>query len=660
MSSKKVHTFCRICEPHCALLAEVEDGRILSLRNDKDHPVHKGFSCHKGIQYLRVHQDPDRLDYPLRRNHARRADQGDFERVSWDQAATEIGAKLKDILRRHGHKAIAMYQGNPSVFSNNFWTNAEALSAGFGQGPRFSAATQDAANKLAGSEAIYGAFMVHPIPDLLHTDYFLSIGCNPAISHMSRIHISDPMAKLRAIKQRGGKTVFINPHQIESATPETGDVLQIRPDTDFYFLAGLLHEIIFKIDYDRQRVEKHSKNLDELISFVKNWPPERAAAVCGISLDAIREIAREFCAAPAAAIHMSTGVNQGRQGLLAYWMLNMVSLLSGNLGKRGGNLYSVGFCPTAKFTKRKQDQPFVDTEFGELRDIAGTMPGNLMAEVLDSRQNPVKALIVVSGNPLLSIAGEAQLRRSPQGQELIVVMDIYRSVTAELADYVLPATDFLEREDVNSLGLGFQSEPYVQYTPAVVPPQGERRDDWWILSRLLQAMGKPSLQNDDGLIDCCPEVFRRGHASAERHWQALLAEPKDQLKLITRRTGLMINSWMHNLQVHKKSVHMTNPLWMNPQDAESRSLFGGSEVSVQTDFGQVQAELVLDETLRPGVVAMSHGWGQSKTYGLTTARRFPGVNVNQLAAVGPGTFDELSNQAHLTGINVEVTAISAP
>jgi anaerobic selenocysteine-containing dehydrogenase len=365
----------------------------------------------------------------------------------------------------------------------------------------------------------------------------------------------------------------------------------------------------------------------------------------------------------------------------------------------------VGFCPTAQFSKRKQDQPFFQSEFGEMRAIAGTLPGNLMAEVFESRRNPVKALIVVSGNPLLSIGGEARLRAAMQGLELIVVLDIYRSATAELADYVLPATDFLEREDITTLGLGHQLEPHVQYTPAVVPPHGERREDWWILSRLMQAMSRPSLldapeptpfaaveamlqysglsidqlkqlpcqtailpetnpedlfrfavQNDDGLIDCCPEVFRRGHASAERHWQALLAEPKDQLKLITRRNGLMVNSWMHNLPVHKKSVHMTNPLWMNPQDAESRGLFGGSEVSVQTDFGQVQAELVFDETLRPGVVAMSHGWGQSKAYGLTTARRFPGVNVNQLAAVGPGTFDELSNQAHLTGINVKVTA----
>jgi anaerobic selenocysteine-containing dehydrogenase len=164
------------------------------------------------------------------------------------------------------------------------------------------------------------------------------------------------------------------------------------------------------------------------------------------------------------------------------------------------------------------------------------------------------------------------------------------------------------------------------------------------------------VQNDDGSIDCCPQLFQRAHAGAEQHWQRLIAEPKDQLKLITGRNALMVNSWMHNLPVHKKSVHVTNPLWMHPQDAESRGLFQGSEVSVQTDFGRVQAELVLDESLRPGVVAMTHGWGQVKAYGLTTARHFPGANVNQLAPIGPGSFDVLSNQAQLTGINVTVTA----
>jgi anaerobic selenocysteine-containing dehydrogenase len=708
MNKREVHTFCRICDPHCGLLAEVEDGRVVTLRNDRDHPVHKGFSCHKGIRYLDVHRDPDRLDYPLKRNNPRSIERADFSRVSWDQATAEIGGKLNDIAQRFGDKAIAMYTGNPVSYNSNFFLNAPALLAGFGDGPRFGALTQDCANKFAVSEMVYGSFIVHPIPDLRHTYYFLCIGSNPAVSHMSLgCMVSDAMAKLRAIKQRGGKTVFINPRRIESATPETGEVIQIQPDTDFYFLAGLLHEVIFRIGYDRQWAQEHAKNIDDLIEFVRIWPVERAAAVTGIPASTLREIARELCSAPSASIYMSTGANMGTQGALAYWMVQMISLLSGNLGRKGGNIYPLGFCPTAHFTKRQLDQPFFESEFGELRTIVGQLPNNLMAEVFESQQNPVKALIVISGNPLLSVGGEERLRAALQSLELIVVLDLYRSASAELADYVLPATDFLEREDVNSLANGMQLDPYVQYTPAVVPPTGERRDDWWIVARLLQAMGRPSplddpqpnpfaavdgmlqysdlsleklkqlpcqtavlpepdpqdlfrlaVKNDDGLIDCCPAFFQRGYAAAAARWQTLLGEPKDQLKLITRRTGLMINSWMNNVAVHKKGLHMTNPLWMNPQDAESRGLFPGTEVNVQSDFGRVQAELVLDDTLKAGVVAMSHGWGQDKAYGLKTARRFPGANVNQLAPVGRGSFDLLSNQSHLTGINVTITASS--
>lgn len=112
---------------------------------------------------------------------------------------------------------------------------------------------------------------------------------------------------------------------------------------------------------------------------------------------------------------------------------------------------------------------------------------------------------------------------------------------------------------------------------------------------------------------------------------------------------------MHNLEVHKKGVHTTNPLWMNSHDAQSRGLYPGVEVVVRSDFGQVCADLVLDDTLGPGVVAMSHGWGQQRSYGLQTARRYPGVNVNQLAPSGPGSFDPLTGQAYLTGLNVTVS-----
>lgn len=710
MSPTRVHTFCRICEPGCGLVADVDGDEVLRLQPDRDHPVHRGFSCHKGVHYLQVHRDPDRLDRPLRRTNTRSEERGDFEPVDWDVAAREIAQRLNDIRREHGRGALAVYQGNPSAFNGAYYANAGRIARGFDTRMRFSAGTQDTSAKYAASEAIYGASMAHPIPDLLHTDYFLCLGSNPQVSHMTLIHISDPMAKIRAINRRGGTVLFVNPRRIESSGPDTGDVLLIKPDTDFYFLAAILHEIVFRIGYDRDAVQRHARRVDELLDFVARYPADRVAAVTGIDADIIRRVADDFCAAPSASIYMATGVNQGRQGALAYWMLTMVSLFSGNLGRRGGNIYSRGVADVVQGSKRKREDPFYDGPFGELRTVSGDLPAALLPEFIENPDDPIRALIVVSGNPLLSVGGDERLRRAFEQLELIVVVDLYRTVTGEMADYVLPATDWLEREDVNFLNtMGVAMEPYVQYTPAVVPAKGERRDDWWILSRIQQEMGLPTMldeevpnpfaavdatmrgsglsiealkampcqtavlpeadpshvfsiavQHDDGLIDCCPELFARSYDTAERIFEELAAEPADRLKLITRRTNFMVNSWLHNLPVLKQGVHQDNPLWMHPDDARLRGLVEGDDVTVRNRFGEAGAVLVYDDDLRPGVVAMTHGWGQGTAHGLGVAKRHPGVNVNRLAPTGTEGYDPLSNQSQLTGIAVDVVAATPP
>ncbi|WP_420750313.1 molybdopterin-containing oxidoreductase family protein [Rhodococcus sp. O3] len=705
MTARRVHTFCRICEPGCGLVAEVEDDRVVRLQPDQDHPVHKGFSCHKGVHYLRVHDDPNRLDRPLRRTNPRRTEAGDFVPVDWDDAVGEIAARLGDIRRRHGRNALAIYQGNPSAFNGTYYANAAALARGFDTRMRFSAGTQDTSAKYAASEAIYGASMAHPIPDLLHTDYFLCLGSNPQVSHMTLMHVSDPMGKIKAVKRRGGTVLFVNPRRIESSGPDTGDVLLIKPDTDFYFLAAMLHEIVFRIGYDRTEVEKHARNVDGLLEFVRRYPAERVAAVTGIEAGTIRQVADDFCAAPTASIYMATGVNQGRQGALAYWMLNMISLFSGNLGRRGGNIYSRGMTDVVQNSKRRREDPFFSSSLGETRTVGGDLPAARLAEYIENPDDPIRALIVISGNPLLSVGGEQELRRALASVELIVTIDLYRTVTGEISDFVLPATDWLEHEDVNFLNtMGVALEPYVQYTPAVVPPKGERRDDWWILSRIQQEMGVATLldapdpdplaaadaamrdaglsiellqsmpcqtavlpeavpshvftiavQHDDGLIDCCPTIFRRAYRTAENILEELRAESADQLKLATRRTPYMVNSWLHNLSILKQGVHQNNPLWMNPTDAEPRDLAEGDHVTVRNRYGSIYAVLEYDDGLRPGVVAMTHGWGQHTARSLDVARRHPGVNVNNLSPTGIGAYDILSNQSHLTGINVEVT-----
>lgn len=705
MTTRRVHTFCRICEPGCGLVADVRDDQVVSLQPDKDHPIHQGFACHKGVHFLQVHDDPNRLDRPLKRTNPRHEEVGDFVPIDWDDAVREIADKLGDIRRRYGRNALAVYQGNPSAFNGTYYANAAALARGFDTRMRFSAGTQDTSAKYAASEAIYGASMAHPIPDLLHTDYFLCLGSNPLVSHMTLMHISNPMAKIKAVKQRGGTVLFVNPRRIESSGPDTGDVLLIKPDSDFYFLAAILHEIVFRIGYDRTAVEKHARNIDGLLDFLRAYPVERVTAATGIEADVIRKVAEDFCTAPTASIYMATGVNQGRQGTLAYWMLNMISLFTGNLGRRGGNIYSRGMTDVVQNSKRKRENPFFHNSVGEVRTVSGDLPAAMLSEYIETRDDPIRALIVISGNPLLSVGGEERLRRALKDLELIVTIDLYRTVTGEMADYVLPATDWLEHEDLNFLNtMGVAMEPYVQYTPAVVPPRGDRRDDWWILSRIQQEMGVETLldspdpdplanadaamrdsglsierlkempcqtavlpeadpshvftiavQHDDGLIDCCPAVFRCAYRTAEDILEELSTESADQLKLITRRTLYMVNSWLHNLPVLKQGVHQNNPLWMNPADAERRGLVAGDDVTVHNRYGSVDAVLAYDEALKPGVVAMTHGWGQSSARSLEVARRQPGANVNRLSPIGKDGYDVLSNQSHLTGINVDVT-----
>lgn len=304
------------------------------------------------------------------------------------------------------------------------------------------------------------------------------------------------------------------------------------------------------------------------------------------------------------------------------------------------------------------------------------------------------------------MAGEPKLKAAFAKLEFLVVIDIYPNATSMHADYVLPATDWLERADVNSVSLGFQPEPYVQYTTAVVAPKFERQPEWWIFARLMQALGLPSqleqkdsdpmakidrqlgnsdlslaqlkdqpshtvrlpdpkpellfslgVQRPGHKVDCYPGLIARGAVTCAEIFAELQAESRDILKLITLRTNYMVNSWMHNLPSLKRDVALDNPLHMHPDDAQRLNLNSGDEVAVASEHGQVIANLVADEDLRRGVVAMTHGWGHANNPRLSLASNHPGTNVNALLPTGAGSFDPLSNMSFMTGIPVTVNAV---
>ncbi len=693
----EVVTFCRVCEPACGLVAQVRDGELVRLRPDKANPVTRGFACNKGLAGDEIHHDPDRVDHPLRR----RAD-GEFERISWDEAIGEIAARIRTILEEHGPSAIAPYIGNPTAFNTLAGPAIGALFAQLGVRRSFSSGTQDCANKFAGSEAVYGSSTMHPIPDLEHTDFFLSFGANPRVSHASFISIPDPIHAVKAIVARGGRVVHVNPREIESEKTKAGETLLIRPDTDVYLLAALIHEIDRTSGFDLDIVNRHGKHVDALRAFVSQYPADRVANATGIAAESIRALARDFAAAPSASVHMSTGVNMGRQGTLAYWLLQMLSFVTGNLDRRGGNILSVGFYKSAKAGRREFSESFAESSYGPLRK--GSLPGNLLPDFVMQDEDPVRAMIVVAGNPVLSIGGEARLRSAMERLDLLVVIDLYRNATAEYADYILPSTDSFERADINLTGLGLQSEPWIQYTEPVVEARGERKEEWWILGRLAQELGLKSpfdengeavglwgridhmlhergltleevratphgvvfeglspgqfytdhLQTDDGKVGCCPSAFEDAVSRCASELAQLDAEGPERLKMITLRDPHMHNSWYANLERMKRGTKDRNYLYVHPLDAEQRGVGTGDEVRLWNDFGSVRVELRIDEGLMRGVVALTHGWGNAQTPGMRVAHGSPGANQNALLPSGVGSFDPLSNQAFMTGIAVDL------
>lgn len=688
------------------MIAEIaDDGELMKLRPDRDHPVTHGFACHKGLSYLDIHRDPDRLDHPLRRTNPRTEPVGEFERVSWEQAFADIGRRLRAIRDRHGADALGSYYGNPIAFNTKAFVPAVTFASRIGTRHCFGASTQDMSNKSAALEAVFGSGQ-WTIPDFYNTDYLLCIGGNPRISHWTLVSTHRPLHLLENIIERGGKVRFVNPRRIESATDVTGELIQIRPDTDVYFLAAVLCEVERAGGFDEAVIARHGKHIEELRAFIGGYPAERVARVTGIEAEHIRSVAHEFLAARSASTYMATGVNQGRQGTLAYWLVNMLSFVTGNLGRKGGNYYAKGVCPTTVGSAASTDVYF-DTPLGEMRHTYGALPGTLLADFIELEDNPVRALIVFSGNPLISMAGEERLRKAFNKLELLISLDLYRNATGELADYVLPAADWLEREDLNHVANGVQPIPYVQYSDAVVPPRAERKDDWWIIARLEQELGLPSLldqspppylQMIDGMlqasnlsiealrrmphqtaslpqppredfyddlvawpdkrVDCCPPLFAEALERCERIFLELEREDPAQLKIISLRTNYMHNSNLSNMKSLKRGRHALNPLHIHPRDADRIGLNEGDMARIHNANGSVTTPVTLDDTLRPGVVALSHGYGGYPAPGVSLADAAPGVNVNRLLPTGRGSYEKLSNMSHMNGVPVSVERLS--
>jgi formate dehydrogenase len=475
-------TFCRICEPTCGMIATVRDGQLVSLRPDAEHPITRGFSCPKGIEFVDVVNDPDRILYPMRRTAS-----GEFERISWQTALDEIGVRLRTIRRLHGGESIGWYAGNPSAFSHSHAVWSAGFVRALGSKHLYTPNAQDTSSRFVASALLYGSPTIFPLPDLLRTGFLFMLGANPVVSRGSIVSAGNMREKMAGIVGRGGRVVVVDPRRTETA--RAFEHVAVRPDGDAWLLLGMLNVIFAE---GLAAADPPARGLEAIRTAAADWTPERAQERCGVAAAAIRELARGFATAPSAVAYGRTGACLGRFATLVNVLLDALNVVTGNLDSPGGSVFGR---PPIDFTALASRLGVATydsyrSRVGGFPEVLGQMPAPLMApEIETAGRGQLRALFVSAGNPVLSVPGSDALRRALGRLDLQVGIDFYRNETHAHADYLLPAATFYERDDVPLPLLETQLTPFIQWTDAVIAPRGEARPDWEIINDLGRQLG---------------------------------------------------------------------------------------------------------------------------------------------------------------------------
>ena len=483
-------TFCRICEPLCGMIATVDDGRLIALRPDKEHPLSAGFACQKGIAFTEVVNDPDRVTQPLRRGPS------GFEPVGWDEALTDIAGRLAEILRRRGSGAVGWYMGNPGAFSYAHTFAALMFIKGLGRhGHYFTASSQDTNSRLIASQLLYGVPTSVPIPDLTRTDLLVMMGANPVVSHGSFLTAPRIKDRMHDIVKRGGRVVIIDPRRTETAV--AFEWLGIVPDTDSLLLLSMLHVMFAEDLVDVAQVSRLADGVPWLRALCRPFAPEVTAAQTGVDADSVRALARDLVRTPRAAVYGRLGTCVGSHGTLTTYLIDAVNLAAGNLDVPGGSVFSsmhtagqrwqnvaMGAVMRRSYRRKR-------SRVGGIPSAIGSEPAALMAkEITTPGDRQIRAMFVSAGNPVLSVPNGDELEAAFLNLELSVALDLYVTETSARCDYILPVTTMYERDDFPYTFQGFQATPFRQATDAVIAPVGQSRGEWEIVSDLAQRLGR--------------------------------------------------------------------------------------------------------------------------------------------------------------------------
>lgn len=701
---------CNLCEATCGIVIQTKGQEILSIKGDEKDPFSRGHLCPKAVALKDLYEDPDRIKKPMKRTSS------GWEEISWKSAFEEVEKGLKAVQKQYGNDAVATYQGNPNVHNLGLMMLGGSFVRQLKTKSRFTATSVDQLPHHLAAAIMFGHPLLVPVPDIDRTDFMLILGGNPLVSNGSMMTVPDVKNRLKAIQQRGGKIVIIDPRRTRSA--EMADAHHfIKPGTDVFFLLGMLYILLAEEKGEMGRLKEISLGLEAVKSWIQPFSPEKVAGPTGISAEDIRAITHDFVAAKRAVCYGRMGVSTQAFGGMCLYLINLINIVGGKLDAEGGAMFTAPAVDLVS-SRATRGRPLRfgrwHTRLRQLPEFSGELPVAALAEEISTPgEGQIKALVTIAGNPVLSTPNGKALEQALEQLDFMVAIDFYINETTQYADIILPPVTNLEADHYDLIFNMLAVRNVSKFSPVVFEKGENEKQDWEILLELSIRMGTKNaierafarkqqaklakggprylldqqlaegpypdlsverlLANPHGidlgaLQSCLPdrlytasgkielshEIYEKDLERVKQVFRKLeSAVPNGKLALIGRRDLRTNNSWMHNsLRLVKGKNRCT--MLMHPEDAAKRNLSDGETVTATSRVGQIQIELEITKNMMPGVVCMPHGWGHDKKdTRLQVASQHAGVSINDLT--DHEAIDHLSGNAAFNGLLVSVT-----
>ncbi len=653
-------TICGMCHNHCGIKVHVENGKIVGVKGWPEHPHIQGMICVKARQIPEHVYHDARLKYPKRREN------GEWQRISWDEALNTIAMKFTESKERYGAASLGAICGDPVELAGDLgsflvWRFCDV----YGTPNRFHAGDMCYLPLAMGQIVTLGSVYE---PDVENSNCIIVWADNPQATYPV-IH-----SKILKARKRGAELIVIDPRRISLA--KDADV-HIRPrlGTDNILLLAMINIIISEELYDRELVESWTTGFDKLADHVKQYTPEEAERVSGVKVGDIKKIARIYATTKPASMQIGFKLAQTQCGFQISRSLAILSAITGNIQVPGGDLHSF-YLP-----KRSPRLPEL---MGDLKHptanefpIHSAFPiflfeGNMTnwGDLVLNDPQKIRSMIVSGANPAITWPNSKKVRKAVDKPEFLVVMDGLMTATAQMADIVLPACTFLEKM------ASIQWRGWSLRRP-VIEPQWESWPDSKFWLELAGRMGYEQYfpwKNDEEIIDYffepsgltvkkILEAYSEGYIhpqtvpGEQQYKQKGFQTPSGKVELysgllekigqdplptyfeprespistpelfkefpLALTTGTREVEWYHSEHRHLDKLRRRIPEPMaeiHPDTAVKYGIADGEPMVIETKIGSLQIKAGVTDDIMPGMISVPHGWDEAPENMLTDDR----------------------------------------